>query len=117
MPAGSGDLATVSFTPSIEGVVALLVTFKFQGLRDDGGVLTARLFVEQSGVRTYAPDEPMTMVAGMEFQRFSFALQHRFAVAAGAPVLCGLWGQATGGPASGSWRDMDVSAWLHKRAT
>ena len=116
MPAGSGDLATVSFTPSIEGVVALLVTFKFQGLRDDGGVITARLFVEQSGVRTYGPHEPMSS-GGMEFERFSYALQHRFAVAGGVPVLCGLWGQATGGPASGSWRDMDVSAWLHKRAT
>jgi hypothetical protein len=114
MPAGSGDLAGVSFTPSIDGVVAVLCTFKCSGIRSMGGSALARLFLEAGGVRSWGPYEVMLMRTDASFESLAFAIQARFVVAAGVPVYCGLWGEVTTGAAA-SWSDIDVTPALHKR--
>lgn len=114
MPAGSGDLCAVSFTPPIDGVVALLSTFRCAGLRPGGGQALVRLFLEAGGVRSYGQVETMLIRSDGSFESGGYALQARFAVAAGVPVVCGVWGQVTTGAAA-SWTEIDVTAHLHKR--
>lgn len=113
MPAGSGDLCTVSFTPPIDGIVAILCTFRCGGLRPGGGSALARLFLEAGGVRSYGQYEVLLIRSG-DYESGGYALQARFPVAAGVPVVCGIWGQVTPGAAA-SWSDIDVTAALHKR--
>lgn len=105
------DLAQLSFTPSADGVVHVVVTFVISGISDMGYV-GCQLFIEQSGVRTWGASEGVLGNAGNQTNRS--VIQGRFAVSAGVPVLVGLYGTVSG-PAAGSWSDIELNVSLHKR--
>lgn len=92
MPAGSGTVHSVTFTPDVAGKVLVTCTFEAQGQSGSnwGAGFNARAFALQGGTTTLG--DP----AGISTTRSTGTVRGVFDVTAGTSVECGLYGQISG---------------------
>jgi hypothetical protein len=104
-----GIVNSLVFTPDVAGDVVVTCTFSAQGNGSDwGNARWYKAFLTQSAITTYGQQLPVSTT------RIAFTARHKFTVAAGAEVTCGLYG-GINGAASVTFYNIDVVAEHIKR--